>query len=48
MLTVQFVLALIALLLAAGAVAYPERAPLWASVIILCILALMQALPLGR
>ena len=48
MLTFAFVLALVALLLAAGSAAYPERAPLWASVIILCILALIQALPLGR
>ena len=48
MLTVQLILALLALLLAAGAVAYPERAPLWVSVILLSILALIQALPLGK
>lgn len=48
MMTVQTILAVLALLLAAGSVAYPERTPLWASVILLCVLALMQALPLGR
>jgi hypothetical protein len=48
MVTVVAVLALVALLLAAGSAAYPERAPLWAAVIILCILALIQAWPMGR
>lgn len=48
MLTIQAVLAVLALLLAAGSVAYPERTPLWAAVILLAVLALMQALPLGR
>jgi hypothetical protein len=48
MVTVAAILALVALLLACGSAAYPERAPLWAAVIILCILALIQALPLGR
>ena len=41
-------LALLALILAAGSAAYPERAPLWAAVIILAILALIHSLPLGR
>jgi len=46
MLTVTIVLALEALVAAVAAAM--QRAPLWVSVIILCLIELLRALPLGR
>jgi uncharacterized protein (DUF983 family) len=46
MLTVTIVLALAALIAAVAAAM--NRAPLWVSVIILCLLEMLRSLPLGR
>lgn len=45
MLTVFIVLALVALALAIAAAM--NHAPLWAAVVILCVMELLRALPLG-
>ena len=46
MLTVTIVLAIAALI--AAVMAAMNRCPLWVSVIILCLIELLRALPLGR
>jgi len=46
MLTVTIVLAVAALISAVAAAV--NRAPLWVSVIILCLIELIRALPMGR
>jgi len=46
MLTVTVVLAIAALICAVAAAM--ARAPLWVSVIILCLIELLRALPMGR
>ena len=46
MLTVFVILALVALILAVTAAT--GHTPLWASVIMLCIIELVRALPMGR
>jgi len=46
MLTVTLVLAIAALI--AAVVAAMQRCPLWVSVIILCLIELIRALPMGR
>lgn len=46
MLTVTIVLAVAALICAVAAAM--NRAPLWVSVIILCLIELIRALPMGR
>jgi hypothetical protein len=45
MLTVNLVLVLIAIGLTFGSVFTPPKAPLWAAVFVLCLIALLQVLP---
>jgi uncharacterized membrane protein len=45
-LTVTIVLALAALI--AAVIAAMQRCPLWVSVVILCLIELIRALPMGR
>ena len=48
MLTVFILLAVAAFICAVAAAARPEKAPLWVAVIILCLIELLRALPLGK
>jgi hypothetical protein len=48
MLTVFVILALIALGITIASALTPSRAPLWIAVLILTIIELLRALPLGR
>lgn len=48
MLTVFFVLAVLALLLTILSTLNPPRAPIWIAVLILSLIELLRALPLGH
>lgn len=45
-LTVVLLLALVALVVTIANAMHPPRAPLWVAVLILCLIALLQVLPL--
>jgi uncharacterized membrane protein YkvI len=48
MLTVFLILAVAAFIVTVASAASPSRAPLWVAVLILTIIELLRALPLGR
>lgn len=48
MITVFLVLAIVALICAVASAAQPSKVPLWVAVIVLAIIELIRALPLGR
>jgi len=48
MLTVFILLAVAAFICAVAAAAKPATVPLWVAVVILCLIELLRALPLGK
>lgn len=48
MVTVFVILSLTAFVCAIANAAKPERVPLWIAVIVLCLIELLRAFPLGR
>lgn len=48
MLTVVLLLTIAAFILAIASAAVPGKVPLWVSVVLICVVLLIQALPLGR